>query len=81
MLRHTLFWVGFSLSLLLFLEANTYGYATVKGFSGDMPEPFGFPVSLGAYGGFVGVTTLILPGLIADIVICCCLCNFRSGVQ
>lgn len=65
-----LFRVGFLLSLLLFVAANTYEYSTVKGFWGDMPEPFGFPFSLGRYGGFVGVTTLILPGLIADIVVC-----------
>jgi hypothetical protein len=70
MLRRTLCWVGFSLSLLLFVATNTYGYATAKGLCCDRPEPFGFPVSLGMYGGFVGVTTLILPGLIADVVIC-----------
>ncbi len=34
-----------------------------------MPGPFGFPLALGRYGGFVGSTSFILPGLIADVVI------------
>jgi hypothetical protein len=35
-----------------------------------MSGPFGFPLALGRYGGFVGSTSFILPGLIADAVIC-----------
>jgi hypothetical protein len=70
MIRRKLFWVGFSLSLLLFVAANTYGYANVRGLCCDMSEPFGFPLPLGSYGGFIGVTNLFLPGLVADIVIC-----------
>ena len=70
MLRRTLFCGGFLLNLFLFVAANAYSYATVKGLCCDVPEPFGLPVSLGSYGGFVGVTNLFLPGLFADIVIC-----------
>jgi hypothetical protein len=69
MLSRKFFFVGFLVSLLLFVAANAYEYATVIGFDGDMPEPFGFPFSLGSYGGFVGVTNLFLPGLFADIMV------------
>jgi len=36
----------------------------------DMFGPFGFPLALGRYGGFVGSASFILPGLIADLMIC-----------
>ena len=70
MLSRTLFSVGFSLSLLLFAVANIYSYAIVEPPCCDMSGPFGFPLALGRYGGFVGSTSFILPGLIADAVIC-----------
>jgi hypothetical protein len=58
------------LSLLFFAAANIYSYIMAEPPGGDMFAPFGFPLALGRYGGFVGSTSFILPGLIADAVIC-----------
>ncbi len=69
-LSRTLFIIGFLLSLLFFLAANIYSYIVVEPPCCDMFGPFGFPLALGRYGGFVGSTSFILPGLIADVLIC-----------
>ena len=69
-MSRTLFSIGFLLSLLFFAAVNIYSYIIIEPPCCDMSGPFGFPLALGRYGGFVGSTSFILPGLIADAVIC-----------
>jgi hypothetical protein len=68
-LSRTLFSIGFLLSLLFVGAANIYSYIMVDPPCCDMFAPFGFPLALGRYGGFVGTTSIILAGFIADAVI------------
>jgi hypothetical protein len=64
-----LFSIGFSLSLLFFVVANIYSYKVVEPPCCDLFGPFGFPLTVGKFGGYAGYTHLILAGLIANTVI------------
>jgi hypothetical protein len=68
-LSRKLFIIGFVLGLVLFVAVNIYSYIVAEPPCCDLSTSFGFPIPLGTFGGFVGNTAFLLPGLIADTLI------------
>ena len=69
-IRSTPLLVGFLGGLLLFVAANLLSYSSVpSGDCMDCLEEFGWPLPLGARGGFVTVTVIRRGGLAADLLI------------
>jgi hypothetical protein len=52
--------------LLLLIAANIYSYLRVEPPCCDLTGPFGFPFTLGWFGGFFGSTSFMLSGLITN---------------
>lgn len=64
-----LFAAGFALSAHGFVAANIVSFLTIEPPCCDLLGPFGFPLPLGEFGGFVGQTHMLWSGLIANVVV------------
>lgn len=68
-MNRAFFLVGFTLSLGSILAVNLHSYLMAEPPCCHLSASFGFPIPLGENGGFGTVTSLFMPGLIADIIL------------
>jgi hypothetical protein len=68
-MNRTFFMVGFVLGLVVFVAANIYSYRFVEPPCCDFSAPFGFPLPMGTFGGFIGTTNIFWPGFIANLLV------------
>ena len=68
-MNRAFFLLGFILSLGSIVAVNLHSYLMAEPPCCHLSESFGFPFPLGEHGGYFTVTSLFIPGLIADIVV------------
>ncbi|HKY26357.1 MAG TPA: hypothetical protein VJM12_00270 [Pyrinomonadaceae bacterium] len=68
-MQRKLFVLVFICGMVLFAIANIVDYSRTNPPCCDFSAPFGVPLTLGWWGGFVGGMSIVWQGLIADILI------------
>ena len=68
-MKRVFFITGFVLGVAFLVAANIYSYRFVEPPCCDVSAAFGFPFPMGTFGGFVTVTVIWWPGLIANGVV------------
>ena len=68
-----IFIISFLSGVVSFVALNVYGYGKVFDPMCSFPVEFGFPFTLGTYGGFVTTTHILWSGVVANGIVALCL--------